>query len=232
MRILLAAATPFEISKTLEQLSSGGVPVAAGSATARDHATAIVDHVITGVGLVSATYHLQRAIVDRRPDLVIQAGIAGCFDPSIPLGSVVVVDEEVIADLGVEENGEFKDLFDLNLLDAHQPPYTGGRLINPYVKRFHLPPYPVGAGISVSEISTRPERIAFLKQRYHPLVESMEGAALHFVCLQEKVPFLQIRSLSNYIGERDKRRWQLAAALSQLGEALHLLLASTLNTGI
>jgi len=53
----------------------------------------------------------------------------------------------------------------------------------------------------------------------------MEGAALHYVCLMEKIPFLQIRSISNVIGERDKSRWKLEEA----GKILHNKLISLLQ---
>jgi len=206
MRILLAAATSFELRASLDKM-----PV---------NPRIQVDPVITGVGLVSATYQLQRAITLTSPDLVIQAGIAGCFDPAYALGSLVVVGEEAIGDLGVEENGIFKDLFDLSLLKEDSLPYHEGRLINPDVEQYNLLGWPFCKAISVNEVSTRRERIVQLTRKYDPLIESMEGAALHFVCLQEKIPFLQIRALSNYIGERDKSKWQMAASIQHLNEGL------------
>lgn len=199
MRILLAAATPFELKEP----------------------PAGVQTVITGVGLVAATYHLQKAITEKRPDLVIQAGIAGCFDPSYALGSVIAVSEEVIADLGVEENGSFKNLADLSLAR------DDGRLPNPYAAK--LTDLPSGRSVSVNEITTRPNRIRWYKERYDPLVESMEGAALHYVCLQENIPFLQLRAISNYIGERDKSHWRIGLALDNLNTALKKLLTHSLK---
>jgi len=214
MCILLAAATPLEIRTITAWLPTRVQPV------------------ITGVGLLSAAYHLQKAIAAYTPDLVIQAGIAGCFDPSRDLGELVVVSEEVVADLGVTENGHFKSLFDLALAAPDDPPYTRGRLPNPYLDRLNLLGWPSGSSVSVSEISTDTDRIAWYKQRYNPLLESMEGAALHFVCLQEQVPFLQLRALSNYIGERDKSRWQLGASLVALHEGLSLLLDALTAAGL
>ncbi|TDW95696.1 futalosine hydrolase [Dinghuibacter silviterrae] len=204
MRILLAAATSFELKTLMEQPPAGVRPV------------------ITGVGLVPATYHLSRAIATHSPDLVIQAGIAGCFDPARSLGEVIAVSEEVLADVGVEEHGQFKDLGDLGLQDPNEPPFQGGRLPNPHLTRFAG--LPTGRSISVSEITTRPDRIRHYKDRYAPLVESMEGAALHYVCLKENIPFLQVRALSNYIGERDKTRWKIAPALANLQQAITQLL--------
>ena len=48
----------------------------------------------------------------------------------------------------------------------------------------------------------------------------MEGAALHYVCLMEKIPFLQIRSISNYVGERNKRNWNMKEAIANLNKKL------------
>jgi futalosine hydrolase len=52
----------------------------------------------------------------------------------------------------------------------------------------------------------------------------MEGAALHYVGLQENIAFLQLRSVSNAIGVRDKTRWNIPLAIGRLNEQLiHLL---------
>ena len=59
-------------------------------------------------------------------------------------------------------------------------------------------------------------RIAYYKNQLNASVESMEGAALHYVALQEKIPFLQMRSLSNFVGERDKTKWVMDVAIANL----------------
>ena len=48
----------------------------------------------------------------------------------------------------------------------------------------------------------------------------MEGAAMHYVCLMEKIPFLQLRSISNYIGERNKRKWNMNESIINLNNEL------------
>jgi futalosine hydrolase len=55
---------------------------------------------------------------------------------------------------------------------------------------------------------------------FAPEIESMEGAALHYVCLQENIPFIQIRSISNLIGERDKSKWNFKEAIVNLNREL------------
>ena len=34
----------------------------------------------------------------------------------------------------------------------------------------------------------------------------MEGAALHYACIMEHIPFIQLRAVSNFVGERDKNK--------------------------
>ena len=48
----------------------------------------------------------------------------------------------------------------------------------------------------------------------------MEGAALHYICLQEEIPFVQIRTVSNYVGERDKTKWKIKEAFENLNDEL------------
>jgi futalosine hydrolase len=208
MHVLLAAATPFEIKQTLEQWKGTTL--------------------ITGVGLVSATYQLHKALTASRPHLVVQAGIAGCFDPTQPRGTVMVVSEDAIGDQGVEEGGGFRDLFELNLLEEDRPPYQQGRLPNPHLDHLNLAGLPRVRSVSVNEISTNPARIGYYQKRYNAVLESMEGAALHYVCLQEGIPFVQIRSVSNHVGDRDKTNWEMGKACTHLNEALLRFLTSPL----
>jgi len=55
---------------------------------------------------------------------------------------------------------------------------------------------------------------------FDPVTESMEGAVLHYVCLMETVPFVQIRSISNYIGERNKKKWDMMDSIANLNDTL------------
>jgi futalosine hydrolase len=49
---------------------------------------------------------------------------------------------------------------------------------------------------------------------------------LHYVCLMEHVSFLQLRSVSNYVGERNKKKWKLPLAIENLNKELIRLLES------
>jgi futalosine hydrolase len=209
MRILLCAATEMEIAPTLKALSL--------------HENRTVDLLITGVGLPASTYALTKEVATTRPDLIIQAGVAGSLQPELPLAQVVVVRSECIGDLGVVENGTFQSLFDLKLLGTNTQPWQGGKLTNQgsWLASTGLP---VVDAVTVNEISTDEATIHYYRDRLGVQIESMEGAALHFVALMEKIPFLQIRSLSNFIGERDKGKWKMKEAIVQLNRELQRIL--------
>jgi futalosine hydrolase len=174
----------------------------------------------SGVGMMATSFSLTKLILEEKPDLLLQVGMAGCFDSSISLGKVVVIEKDYPGDLGVEENGKWKDLFNLKLEKSNYPPYEKSALPNPHVDKLNLLKLKMVTGITVNEITTRKERIKQLVKKYEPVTESMEGAALHYACKSTNTPFLQMRTISNYIGERDKSKWMIKESLGNLNSTL------------
>jgi futalosine hydrolase len=209
MYILLLAATNFEIQPAINYLAERDCRVNGNE----------LDILVTGIGSMSTTYWLTKAIDKRRPDYLIQAGVAGSYSGSYLPGSLVLVSEEVTGDLGVEENGVFKDVFDMNLPQITTP-YTGNSLVNPDVQKLQRFQLPLVKSVTINEITTRQARIQQLQQKYAPVVESMEGAAFHYIALTEKIPFVQLRAVSNAVGERDKSKWKMKEAIAALNEQL------------
>ncbi|HEV2352898.1 MAG TPA: futalosine hydrolase [Puia sp.] len=205
MHILLASATAGEIQPAIDVLEG-----------TRSHR---ISRLTTGVGALPTAWALMRQIDSDPPDLIIQAGIAGSLKGE-PSGKVFAVRAESFADLGVWEDGRFKTVFDLRLANPDQSPFTGGRLVNPYPRLLDLTGLDAVDGITVNEISTAPERIHWLQQNTSAVLEGMEGGALHYIGLQEGIPFLQLRSVSNAIGVRDKSRWNIPLAVAGLNERL------------
>ncbi|MGZ8518182.1 MAG: futalosine hydrolase, partial [Chitinophagaceae bacterium] len=120
---------------------------------------------------------------------------------------------------------KMKTLFDLGLVPQNQFPFLKGWLINKsgVLKKTKLKKV---RGITTNEITTSKQKIRLYRDVFNPVVESLEGAALHYVCLQEKIPFLQVRSVSNYIGERNKKNWDMKNSITNLNKELILLLDS------
>jgi len=213
MRILLIAATGKEIQQTSSYCEE----------KKNKKGDIEIEIKVTGVGMVATAYFLGKNIYEFRPNLIIQAGIAGCFQKD-KNSSVVSISEDLIADMGAYEKDSFKNIFDLGLAKKNEYPFTNGSLINPYQKLIALSNCKPAKAITVNEVSTDPNRIQYYQQNHDPYVETMEGAALHYVCLHENIPFIQIRSVSNYIGERDKSKWEIREAITNLNTELILFI--------
>jgi futalosine hydrolase len=173
-----------------------------------------LEYCITGVGLIATTFHLQKTILAVKPDLIIQIGLAGSFTTSYSVGSAVAVKNEIIADMGVFEKDGYKDIFDLGLENSDGFPYVKGQLINNDASLLNGTGLDSVNAVSVNEVSTSSEKINLYANRYHASIETMEGAALHYVCLHHRTRFIQIRGISNYIGERDKSKWEIKKAMN------------------
>lgn len=206
MQITLVSATEREIQKTLDLFP-----------TWNSFKNIKINHLVTGIGLVSTTYSITKFLQNNRPDLMIQAGIAGCYDKQIPLGSTFLVNKECIADLGVMENHSWKDAEVLGFVKPDQNLLVNS-MLNCCQNASQILNLPIVNGASVNEISTDAQFIQATIQRYHPMVESMEGAAFHYTCIHENISFLQIRSVSNYIGERDKKNWKFEISIETLNK--------------
>lgn len=174
----------------------------------------------SGVGMLATAISITRMVLEDKPDLIIQAGIAGCFDESVALGKPLAIKEENLADMGVEEDGKWKDIFDLKLEKSSYHPFERRKLPNPWLQKFNLLKLPEVSAVTINEISTNKERIQLIRKKYEPVTESMEGAALHYVCREAGIPFIQLRAVSNYIGERDKSNWKIKEAIDNLNQAL------------
>lgn len=174
----------------------------------------------SGVGMLASAVSLTRLVSEEKPDLIIQTGIAGSFNSKLAPGKVVLVKEEILGDMGVEEDGKWRDIFDLKLEKSSYHPFEKRKLPNPWLPAYNLLRLPEVSSITVNEITTASRRIELLVKKYNPDLESMEGAALHYVCRESGIPFIQMRAISNEIGERNKSNWKMKEALEALNETL------------
>ena len=214
MYILLVSATKNEINTTIDWLSSNEGMVNGNE----------IEVLLTGVGSAMASYALAKQIQWRSPEIVIQAGIGGSFSTEFPPESVAFISEEVFADLGAFQNGEFTDIFDLGLADETEEPFTNRLLVNLRTEPWIKYGLPFVRGATINCITSTPEQAEWIKDKYKPVIESMEGAALHYTCLMENIPFIQLRAVSNFVGERDKNKWKMKEAIAILNEKLRRIL--------
>jgi futalosine hydrolase len=223
MQVLLIAATPFEIAPAMAWLQEGFTAGPTGQFTKGDLE---VLPLISGVGMVATTWSLGSILYRKRPDLVMNAGIAGALDPALNLGDVVYVGSERFADLGVEEaDGGFTDLFEMGML-GHLPDWcVNGVLQHPEAEKVTF--LPVKNGITVNKVHGTQASIDRIRQKYPDAqVESMEGAAVFYACLLSGTPFMELRSISNYVEPRNREAWDLPLAIQGLNRVLVEILSA------
>jgi len=175
-----------------------------------------IETIITGVGILNSCFNLTKSLIINKLDLVIQVGIAGSFKQNIGSNSIVIVKDELLGDCGVLENKLWLDLFDMGLEENNNGFWKEKKLSNPNSELINRFNYKKVTGITVNQVSTNPILIDALLEKYNPDIESMEGAVFHYVCLKEKIPFIQIRAISNVVGDRNKANWKMKEAIETL----------------
>ena len=200
MNLLIVSATEMEIAPFLQENNKADV-------------------LITGVGIPTTIFHLTKKLMCFNYDLVIQAGIAGTFNNKVELEEVVLVNEDTFGDIGIHEKGNFINIFEMGFMNENDFPFKNGWLVNdhPVLEKTKLT---VAKAITVNKITDDLLQLKNAQQKFSAEIESMEGAALHYVCLQQKINFLQIRSISNIVGERDKTKWRMKNAIKNLNKEL------------
>ena len=205
MKVLITAATPEELLVARQLV-----------AVAPD----TYHCAVTGIGLAPTVYHTLKCLHPGCYDMAINIGIAGSFTERLPVGSVCCVQREYFGDCGIQTPAGFLTLFDERLLSENTFPFVDGALHAPAQPLRLAAGVPLATGITVHTASGEQQRIAGLQARFSPDIETMEGAAFFYVCLQEKIPFLALRAISNRVEPRDKSKWNIPQALQHLGEAL------------
>ncbi len=172
--------------------------------------------------MVATTWNLARLFYGKAQvfDLAINAGIAGSFDPALIKGTVVQVSTDVFADLGAEDGSAFLPATSIGLLEPDAWPFQKGALAASHNLDPSLLPYPSVRGITVNAVSGNKETISCRQTLFAPQTESMEGAAFYYCCLQQRLPCLQLRSVSNPVEPRNRKNWNIPLAVSSLNAAL------------
>lgn len=198
MEILVVAATEMEIAPFI--LNNNNIEI-----------------LITGVGAPACMYALTKRLQQKKYGMVIQAGIAGTFKNSFAPGETFLVQKDAFADLGIYEREVFFTLFDKGFVQLNDSPYKNGWLQNDIKDAFS---FTTANAITVNTVTDKFEQTELFIKKFDPDIESMEGAAFHYVCINEGVPFLQLRSISNFVGERIKTNWKMKESIQNLNQHL------------
>jgi futalosine hydrolase len=179
------------------------------------------DLLISGVGMLKTAISLNMLLAERKYSFLINMGIAGAFSKNHSLTEVVNIESESIADFGLEKSGELIDVFEMNLEKPDEFPFSNKVLKNySLINNRIVEALPKCSGLSVNLLTDSKEKIEIRKAKYGADVESMEGAAFFYSCLMQKIPFVSIKSISNYVGETDKNNWKINKAVENINNTI------------
>ena len=208
MKILIVAATRFEVQPLLIQMES--VRNFGSSLISCNYKKLEINFLITGVGMVATAYYLGKNSGNGY-DLAMNIGICGSFNRNLEIGSVVNVYEDCFSELGAEDGDSFLSLEELELTGITKITNTRFQISNSIIEML-----PKVNGITVNTVHGNENSIKKIIQKFHPIVESMEGAAFMFACKNEGLQYTQIRAVSNYVEQRNKEIWNIPLAIENL----------------
>ena len=161
--------------------------------------------------LVATAYALGVALHQESYDLALNVGIAGSFYRNIKLGQLVEVREDILSELGAEDDEEFLSLDELELGEVEFNA-TDKYQIKQQLRKV--------TAITVNTVHGNEDSISLIRERVNPTIETMEGAAFFYACEEANIPGLQVRAISNYVEKRNKENWNLALAVKNLNDWL------------
>lgn len=169
-----------------------------------------------GVGKVNAAMATQLLIDRYRPDLIVNAGVAGCFE-EVPIGTFVLVDSFLQHDVDTTGCGDPIGMVStVNMVDF--PTADLGRAKSAMDKTGY--PYQVGKCATGDWFAVDGERASFIKDTYHPFVTEMEGGAAAQVCYRNGVPFMAIKSVSDCLNDNQNYFLDWPKAMEHLNEVV------------
>ncbi len=177
-----------------------------------------------GVGQVSAAVTTAKVLAATGYSLVVCAGIGGGFPGRAEVGSLVVANEIVAADLGVETPEGFSSLDELGFGSTRvQVNFVLVKRVTGALLEAKLP-VNIGPVLTVSTVTGTAESAAELAARVEgATAEGMEGYGVALAARESGLPVLEIRAISNMVGPRDRSAWQIKEALDILAAASSVL---------
>ncbi|EXX86866.1 hypothetical protein BG53_03345 [Paenibacillus darwinianus] len=180
-----------------------------------------VDVMLAGVGAASAAAHTARALTASGPyGLVVSAGIGGGFAGRAEVGSIVIADAIVAADLGAETGEGFSSLDELGFGTTRMP--VAASLADRLQAALSAAGLPACSGpvLTVATVTGTAETARELSVRVPgAAAEAMEGYGVAAAAAMFGLPALEIRTISNAVGPRDRSAWRIPDALAALEAA-------------
>ncbi|MGF1573902.1 MAG: futalosine hydrolase [Sumerlaeia bacterium] len=211
---IVVFATEFEKSGVVACLEFGAVSFSKGC-------------VVTGIGGLNSAVSLVQFLEHQTPTGVLNIGLAGASNSaSLEISRLVLAEEEWFADLGVRTEDDDFGLEEIGfpLVKDQAKPWNRVGIdeanTTEFAKCLSVPKRPF---ITVNQCSGSLGVAQKRESKFPACVENMEGATLAAVCNRYGVPFVELRAISNLMGNRDKSAWDFKNSFQNLAHAVQAL---------
>ncbi|MDQ2908579.1 MAG: futalosine hydrolase [Candidatus Eremiobacteraeota bacterium] len=172
-----------------------------------------VEVLAAGIGCVEAAAATARQLARAPYAAVLNVGLGGAFRGSAAIGDAILITHETLADFGLEGGAS------LTLP-------KGATLVEHVAADAHLLDvcrdlgFTRARGVTVTQVTATDATATRLHERFGADVESMEGFAVLRAAALAGVPALELRGISNYVGDRRRAEWDFEAGARAATHAL------------
>jgi futalosine hydrolase len=193
------------------------------------HRNGVVALLVAGAGTVNTAGSLGAIIPALRPRGVLLCGCGGAYPGwELAHGDVVFATEEIAPQLGVEPDRKEDPTIPLpflpNRIQLDVALVRRGREALLLDGLFPEGSVQSGPFVTISTVTASTSTGEGYRRLYGALVENMEGFAAATICQRYALPLLEVRSISNMVGERNRSLWNLDLAFRRGQEAVLTLL--------
>lgn len=214
MKIGLMYAMPGEIESLLAQEGTHLLQTVAG--VSFYHIREDVIACCGGVGKVNAAMATQLLITLYRPDVILNAGVAGCFE-EVPIGTLVLADGFVQHDVDTTGVGDPVGL--VSTVKQITFPTSDFAAAKAAMDKVGLP-YRTGLVATGDWFAVPCRRTQWIADTFHPLLCEMEGCAVAQVCMRNGVKCMAIKSVSDCLVVKHDYYFNFPTAMKDLNRVV------------
>ncbi|HYA12212.1 MAG TPA: futalosine hydrolase [Thermodesulfovibrionales bacterium] len=223
----LISAVSFEGNIILRKLQKVHEKVPYGIALYKGkiHDKSVVS-ITSGIGKTNASHGATILIERFSPGIIVNFGVGGAYPSSgLKTGDIAIAEKEIYGDEGISLRDGFHTAETIGIPFLVKP---GKRYFNEFRvdKKFfkmavsitrvthHASKFTVKSGpfFTFSTSTGTLKRAMELEKKFHAICENMEGAAVAHICISYDIPMVEIRGISNIVGDRDMKKWNLKQA--------------------
>jgi len=233
--IALISSVPEEGKLFTRQLKKKSIVAGKHLYKGRIHGGNVV-YMVSGMGKTNAVHGATILLEKFSPSMLILFGVGGAYPSSgLRVGDIAVAEKELYGDEGVMTGDGFlgiefigiplavkggKKYFNEFPLDKELAGKALGSLMS--VTQPSAGSIAAGSGrfVTVSTCTGTRKRALELQKRFGSICENMEGAAVAHICTLYGTPMIEIRGISNIVGDRNSAKWDIRLAAENCQEVV------------